>query len=433
MKSRLLLAILTTAVALSGLALFTTNSATTNSNPASTNSAAASVPVPAAAPDPDSAQVVADRNVVSVDVFHEPLARYGRWTTVPQYSYVWEPVGVAAGWGPYVDGSWAYTDYGWTWVSDDPWGWATCHYGRWYLDPAAGWMWIPGTEWGPAWVDWSFGDGFIGWAPLSPAFGWGYSGLIGFAPIPVGWYSFVRIGDFDDHHVGRFIVPWRENAGIFSHARRVTDYGSMAGRVVNRSISRQQIEQATGRRVQTRMIRDVNSPRQAGNRLRGNEISMFRPNVSKGGVQANRPGATANGAVTTNPSARVQAQQQRNFQRGENNMSRPNMAAPRRQEMNRQFQQRNPATMRQQFRTQAPQAMPRQFARPQMRTPMIRPSAPRMNRSMQMPRMQAPRMQAPRMQMPRMQSPRMSAPRMNMGSPHFNAPSFHGGGGGRRH
>jgi hypothetical protein len=27
---------------------------------------------------------------------------------------------------------------------------------------------VPGNAWGPAWVDWFSGDGFVGWAPLAP-------------------------------------------------------------------------------------------------------------------------------------------------------------------------------------------------------------------------------------------------------------------------
>src|SRR6185369_4273322 len=33
---------------------------------------------------------------------------------------------------------------------------------------AVGWCWVPGTEWAPSWVDWRYGEGFVGWAPLPP-------------------------------------------------------------------------------------------------------------------------------------------------------------------------------------------------------------------------------------------------------------------------
>jgi hypothetical protein len=41
-------------------------------------------------------------------------------------------------------GHWVWTDdYGWLWVSDEPYGWATHHYGRRYEDPIYGWAWVP--------------------------------------------------------------------------------------------------------------------------------------------------------------------------------------------------------------------------------------------------------------------------------------------------
>src|SRR5205085_7126584 len=84
---------------------------------------------------------------------------------------VWRPSEgvVGVGFKPYATGGhWVYTDYGWSFESDFPWGWAAFHYGRWALDPAYGWVWAPDTVWGPAWVDWRFGGGYVGWAPLAP-------------------------------------------------------------------------------------------------------------------------------------------------------------------------------------------------------------------------------------------------------------------------
>ena len=75
-----------------------------------------------------------------------------------------------ANWRPYMDGYWAYTDVGYTWISYEDFGWATYHYGRWAKLADYGWVWFPGTdlEWGPAWVSWRYGTGVVGWAPLPP-------------------------------------------------------------------------------------------------------------------------------------------------------------------------------------------------------------------------------------------------------------------------
>src|SRR4029453_12735347 len=68
---------------------------------------------------------------VSIAFFHQELAPHGRWVAAASYGNVWIPGGVAAGWEPYVDGEWVYSDYGWTWVASDPWGDIPYPYGTW--------------------------------------------------------------------------------------------------------------------------------------------------------------------------------------------------------------------------------------------------------------------------------------------------------------
>jgi hypothetical protein len=101
-------------------------------------------------------------------VFEERLSPYGRWVVTPEYGRVWVPNGVAADWRPYSMGRWVLTDWGWTFVSDDPYGWAVYHYGRWNYGPAWGWYWVPGPRWAPAWVSWRYGGLYSAWAPLAP-------------------------------------------------------------------------------------------------------------------------------------------------------------------------------------------------------------------------------------------------------------------------
>jgi hypothetical protein len=61
-----------------------------------------------------------------------------------------------------------YTSYGWTWVSYEPYGWATYHYGYWARDPFLGWVWIPGYEWSACRVRFAYYDDYISWTPLPP-------------------------------------------------------------------------------------------------------------------------------------------------------------------------------------------------------------------------------------------------------------------------
>ena len=106
----------------------------------------------------------------SFDLFYNSLADDGDWYNTPDLGYVWHPT-VASGndkWRPYTDGYWAQTDDGWAWVSYEPFGWATYHYGRWTRLQSIGWAWVPGYQWGPGWVSWRTSDEYVGWAPLPP-------------------------------------------------------------------------------------------------------------------------------------------------------------------------------------------------------------------------------------------------------------------------
>ena len=117
------------------------------------------------------------QNVVSIEVFFEPLAPYGQWVD-SRFGRAFLPH-VQQGWRPYVNGRWGENRL---WISDDPWGWATDHYGRWGFDDRIGWVWVPGTEWAPSWVAWREADEVVGWAPIPP--GVSYSFSVGFGG---GW------------------------------------------------------------------------------------------------------------------------------------------------------------------------------------------------------------------------------------------------------
>ncbi len=103
--------------------------------------------------------------------FDETLAPHGTWIDDDVYGRVWQPSAEVVGddFSPYATGGhWLQTEYGWTWISDWDWGWAPFHYGRWLVVADRGWCWMPGTLWGPAWVSWRAGGGYVAWAPLAP-------------------------------------------------------------------------------------------------------------------------------------------------------------------------------------------------------------------------------------------------------------------------
>ncbi len=167
---------------------------------------------------------------VSVSVFHDQLAPHGRWVAAGSYGNCWVPSGVARGWEPYVDGQWVYSDYGWTWVSDDPWGDIPYHYGTWaYADPY-GWVWVPGTVWAPAWVTWAYTDDYVGWAPVPPSFALSATGYFG-SPVVVTstHYVFVPTRQFVGVRVATVRVPAQQSVTILPHAVKTTRFDVSQG------------------------------------------------------------------------------------------------------------------------------------------------------------------------------------------------------------
>ena len=76
------------------------------------------------------------------------LGAYGSYEDLPGYGVAWQPNGVDANWDPFANGAWCdYPDWGWTFVSGYPWGWAPYYYGDWFYVGGRGWWWRPG-RWG---------------------------------------------------------------------------------------------------------------------------------------------------------------------------------------------------------------------------------------------------------------------------------------------
>src|SRR5579864_1467783 len=189
-----------------------------------------------------------DGGQVDLGFFYGRLAPLGHWVLRGSYGWVWIPAGVAGGWRPYSRGHWVLTRYGWTWISSERFGWATYHYGRWVLDADYGWIWVPGFEWGPAWVCWREGGGFIGWAPLPPAAGAGIAFTPDVEPAPAA-FSFVDERSFLDPGVTTHLAPASHNEAILGSTARISRQTVVNGRVVNQGVpALEHIEQVTGRK-----------------------------------------------------------------------------------------------------------------------------------------------------------------------------------------
>jgi len=118
---------------------------------------------------------------------YEELDAHGTWRQEPGYGAVWVPTVTVVNWAPYRYGHWTWVaPWGWTWVDDQPWGFAPCHYGRWAWIRNS-WAWVPGPliarpVYAPALVAFASGGGGgaswgvslssgapgVAWFPLAP-------------------------------------------------------------------------------------------------------------------------------------------------------------------------------------------------------------------------------------------------------------------------
>ncbi len=163
--------------------------------------------------------------------FYEPLSPYGEWVVVPGYGRCWKPAQVEAAWRPYANGHWERTDAGWYWASDEPWGWATYHYGRWDLSAQFGWVWVPQTQWAPAWVSWREGAGYVGWAPLPPSARFAASGVVEIHGTAIAPREFVFVQE------GRILDPIRPHTVIINNTTIINQTVNITSvRMVNRTV-----------------------------------------------------------------------------------------------------------------------------------------------------------------------------------------------------
>src|SRR5262249_17951723 len=160
---------------------------------------------------------------------------------------------------------------------DEPWGWATYHYGRWVFDPALGWVWIPGYDWAPAWVTWRFGGGDVGWAPPPPhANAFRFAGAGDPLPFCLGPQRYLAAP-----LVGTHSVSVQRNVTIVNVTKNITNYGTVGNRIVNRGVSPAVIERASGHAVPRLKVREVASAPRPGERasITGHELTVFKPSI----------------------------------------------------------------------------------------------------------------------------------------------------------
>ncbi|GAB2598223.1 hypothetical protein GCM10027034_34240 [Ramlibacter solisilvae] len=163
------------------------------------------------------AQSLAARYLPRELVGYQSLDDNGQWGQDPAFGTVWFPNARADDWAPYRHGRWAWiAPWGWTWIDEAPWAFATSHYGRWAL-VGARWAWVPGRlplrpAYAPALVAFVGdagaaalslgGKASVAWFPLAPGEPWQpggrsegpYVGVVNLhtKPPPANGYAYQR-------------------------------------------------------------------------------------------------------------------------------------------------------------------------------------------------------------------------------------------------
>ena len=245
-------------------------------------------PPPVYVAPPPGVEVAPTVEIRAESDFYEPLTPYGRWEVIEPYGRCWVPTRIEADWRPYCHGHWERTEAGWYWASDEPWAWATYHYGRWDLHPQFGWYWVPQTRWAPAWVSWHHGGGYLGWAPLHPSVRVELGG-----PIEVDRRLIPRPG-FVFVEEKRFLEPVRpktvivNNTTIINKTVNITNVKVVNNTVINEGPRVDLIQQTTGRKIQPVPVHELRHKDEAvvigdKNRAPGFRSEKVEPVIRKEG------------------------------------------------------------------------------------------------------------------------------------------------------
>jgi len=218
-----------------------------------------------------------EEGFVNTGIFYKRLAPYGSWVWI-QGQYVWVPSRVDRSWRPYTRGRWVYTDRGWTWVSNEPFGWATYHYGRWGFSNRVGWFWVPGSRWAPAWVSWRESDDYLAWAPMPPAYDGGINVNVSIGTVPDYYWQVVPSRSFLSDDLQRQIVRDRNRQRPILERSRALGNTTITNNnvVVNNVVNVTYVEEKTQEKVVERKIAKAKDAKAAG-KVEGDAVEIFQP------------------------------------------------------------------------------------------------------------------------------------------------------------
>jgi probable HAF family extracellular repeat protein len=230
-------------------------------------------------------QHVSESNQQDYDVFYTRLSSEdGNWVEAGNYGYCFRPR-VSEDWRPYEDGHWIWTDHGWYWDSNEPFAWATYHYGRWVDIRGTGWCWVPGNQWAPAWVSWRESDEDVGWAPLppeadiseqQPISSWSDS----YYDIGPAAYVFISYAHWHEPSYEQFIESPERNIQIISETKNVTNIVTNNNVINNFGPPVQTVATKTRQNIQQVKLAlnpAIDPKANYGQTVRGNQLNVVAP------------------------------------------------------------------------------------------------------------------------------------------------------------
>jgi probable HAF family extracellular repeat protein len=228
---------------------------------------------------------VSESNEQNYDVFYNRLSSdEGSWVEAGDYGYCFRPR-VSEDWRPYQDGHWVWTDRGWYWDSNERFGWATYHYGRWADIAGTGWCWVPGNQWAPAWVSWRESDEDVGWAPLPP------EATVSEYPSISSWsdayygigpaaYVFINYSHWHEPSYAQYIEPPQRNVQIINETKNVTNIVTNNNVINNFGPPVQTVATRTNQNIQQvkLAVNPATDPyAKYGQTLQGNQLNVVAP------------------------------------------------------------------------------------------------------------------------------------------------------------
>jgi hypothetical protein len=255
-------------------------------------SAAATTPEPQRPAERSASDISETSPGPSYSMFYTKLEPLGVWRETSTYGYVWQPREAAQSrsWRPYTNGHWVYTDAGWTWISEEPFGWAAYHYGRWTRLRGIGWVWVPGEEWAPAWVSWRTSNDYVGWAPLPPEARFERrTGIQNWADnyydIGPEQYCFVPTREIGNQRIERAVVPSEQNVTIVNQTTNVTNITYNNTTIINQGPSYEEVRARSQQPIarlrlerRTTVNIDAEIPRPV---VRGEVVEMSAPVLAR--------------------------------------------------------------------------------------------------------------------------------------------------------